>query len=51
MADIDKLVEALVKLSQLGSDFLEIEEMDLNPVLAFDKGKGASVVDARIKIR
>lgn len=51
VADIDKLVEALVKLSQLGSDFLEIEEMDLNPVLAFDKGKGASVVDARIKIR
>jgi acyl-CoA synthetase (NDP forming) len=50
-ADIDKLAEILVRLAQLGSDFPEIEEMDLNPVLAFDKGKGASVVDARIKVR
>ena len=48
--DIDKLIEILVRLSQLGSDFPEIAEMDLNPVLAFNKGKGAAVVDARIKI-
>jgi acyl-CoA synthetase (NDP forming) len=49
--DIDKLSEILIRLSQLGSDFPEIAEMDINPVLAFTKGKGAVVVDARIKIR
>lgn len=49
--DEEKLTEILVRLSQLVSDFAEIEEMDLNPVFAFEKGKGALVVDARLKIR
>ena len=49
--DTGKLAEILIRLSQLGSDFHEIAEMDINPVLAFAKGKGAVVVDARIKIR
>lgn len=49
-ADIAKLAEILVRLSQLASDFPEIGEMDVNPVLAFEKDKGAAVVDARIKI-
>ena len=49
-ADISKLAEILVRLSQLGSDFPEIDEMDINPILAFEKGKGATVVDARIKV-
>jgi len=48
--DIDKLVEILVRLSQLASDFPEINEMDLNPVFALEKGKGAVVVDARLRI-
>jgi acyl-CoA synthetase (NDP forming) len=47
--DTGKLAEVLVRLSQLGTDFPEIDEMDINPLMAF--GKGASVVDARIKIR
>lgn len=49
-ADIEKLAEILIRLSQLASDFPEIDEMDLNPVFAFEKGKGAVVVDARLKI-
>jgi acyl-CoA synthetase (NDP forming) len=49
--DTAKLAEILIRLSMLGADFPEIEEMDVNPVLAFPKGKGAAVVDARIKIR
>jgi acetyltransferase len=48
--DIDALAEILIRLSQLASDFPEIDEMDLNPVFAFEKGKGAKVVDARLKI-
>ena len=50
-ADISKLVEVLVRLSQLGCDFPEIDEMDLNPVFAFEAGRGAVVVDARLKVR
>lgn len=49
-ADIDKLADVLLRLSQLASDFSEIDEMDLNPVFALDKGQGAVVVDARLKV-
>ncbi len=46
---MDKLAETLMRLSQLCSDFPEIDEMDLNPVFAFEEGKGVEVVDARLK--
>jgi acetyltransferase len=49
--DINKIAETLMRLSQLTSDFPEIEEMDLNPIFAFDEGKGVAVVDARLKIK
>lgn len=49
--DIEKLVEILIRLSQLVSDFPEIDEMDLNPVFTLEKGKGAAVIDARAKIK
>ncbi len=48
-ADVDCLADILQRLSNLASDFPKIDEMDLNPVLVFDMGKGAVVVDARIK--
>lgn len=48
--DVDKLIEILIRLSQLASDFPEISEMDLNPVFALEKDKGAVVVDARLRI-
>jgi acetyltransferase len=45
----DRLVEILQRLSQLLSDLPEIQEMDLNPVMAFaDK---VFVVDARINLQ
>lgn len=47
--DFSKLVEILIRFSQLASDFPEIDEMDLNPVFALEEGKGAVVVDARLK--
>ncbi len=48
--DVDRLVDILLRLSQLASDFSEIEEMDLNPVFALEEGKGAVAVDARLKV-
>jgi acetyltransferase len=47
--DVDSLADILQRLSNLASDFSVIDEMDLNPVLVFEKGKGAVVVDARLK--
>lgn len=47
--DIDATVDILLRLSELGTDFPQLDEMDLNPVLVFPRGKGAAVVDARIK--
>ena len=48
--DIGRLYEILLRLSQLAVDFPEIDEVDLNPILALKKGKGAVAVDARMKI-
>ncbi|MGD8539307.1 MAG: acetate--CoA ligase family protein [Candidatus Aminicenantes bacterium] len=49
--DIDALVDILLRFSELGTDFPRLDEMDLNPVCVFPKGKGAAVVDARMKYR
>lgn len=45
-ADIDALVDVIMKISALVTENHEIAEVDLNPVLAFEQG--ASVVDTRI---
>ena len=47
-SDMQKLSECIQKISQLVTDFDEIKELDLNPVLVFEKGKGCKVVDVRI---
>lgn len=44
--DIDSLIEILLKISQLSIDIPEIIEMDINPVVVFEKGYYA--VDFRI---
>jgi acetyltransferase len=44
----DRLVEILQRLSHLLSDLPEIEEMDLNPIMAFEDR--VFVVDARISL-
>ncbi|MFH1434966.1 MAG: acetate--CoA ligase family protein [Pseudomonadota bacterium] len=48
--DMDRLKEILLRLSQLVSDFHEIETFDINPLLAMEKGKPTVAVDARIRI-
>lgn len=47
-ADREALVDAVRRVAQLAVDFPEIEEMDVNPLLAFEKG--AVAVDARFRI-
>lgn len=50
-SDMDAIADALMRLSQLVTDFAEIEEMDINPLIVLPEGKGARVVDARILLR
>jgi 4-hydroxybutyryl-CoA synthetase (ADP-forming) len=47
-SDITKLSECIQRLSQLVSDFKEIKELDMNPVLVMEKGKGCKILDVRI---
>jgi acyl-CoA synthetase (NDP forming) len=44
--DINAIVKVLVNTSKLIMDYPEIKELDLNPVMAYEKG--AKTVDARI---
>lgn len=50
-ADIAALVEALLRLSQLLSDFPEIVELDINPLRLFPENEGCSALDARMIVR
>jgi len=45
-ADLKALTHLLLKVSQIAQENPEISEMDLNPVLVYEKG--LSVVDARV---
>lgn len=49
--DVAKIKECLQRLSQLVTDFPEFEEIDINPLLVYEAGQGALVVDARFLVR
>ena len=45
--DINSVIDLLVKLGDFSCQFPEIKEIDLNPVMVKEKGKGCSIVDVR----
>jgi len=45
--DMDALVDCLLRLSQLVTDFPQLKELDLNPVTVLEAGKGIVVMDAK----
>ena len=47
-SDVTKLSECIQRLSQLVTDFKEIKELDMNPVLVMGRGKGCKILDVRI---
>ncbi|MEX0656046.1 MAG: 4-hydroxybutyrate--CoA ligase [Nitrosopumilaceae archaeon] len=47
-SDLATLSECIQRLSQLVTDFKEIKELDMNPVLVMEKGKGCKILDVRI---
>jgi acetyl coenzyme A synthetase (ADP forming)-like protein len=49
-SDMNAMVEALGRLSQLCTDFPEIVELDVNPLLVKHEGNGAVAIDARLAL-
>jgi len=49
--DKDELVDTLLRLSRMLTDFPEIAELDLNPFLAGWRGKGSCILDARVRLQ
>lgn len=48
LADIARIEECLARLSQLAMQCPEIAELDINPLLVYEKKKGCAVLDARV---
>jgi len=47
-ADRDAIAEVLVRVSQLVTDFPDITELDINPLIAWEEGHGTVAVDVRV---
>jgi acetyl coenzyme A synthetase (ADP forming)-like protein len=47
-SDLEALAEALLRFSQLVSDFPEIVEFDVNPLTVFEEGRGIMGIDMRL---
>ena len=50
-ADHGAMVDALLRISQLATDFPEIMELDINPLVVFEEGRGAVAIDMRLVLR
>jgi len=49
--DTQAISDCLKRLSQFVTDFDEIKELDINPLIVNEKGKGCKIVDARIILK
>ncbi|MBM3712053.1 MAG: CoA-binding protein, partial [Actinobacteria bacterium] len=50
-SDIDSIIDVILKISQLVTDFPDIIEMDINPLFVKEEGKGSIAGDVRIRIQ
>lgn len=49
-ADIDAIVDTILRVSQFVTDFPEVIEMDINPFMVRSRGQGGVAVDVRISV-
>jgi acetyl coenzyme A synthetase (ADP forming)-like protein len=49
-ADARALAEVIERVAWLASDFPEVAELDLNPLIAAPAGHGVAIVDARVRV-
>jgi acetate---CoA ligase (ADP-forming) len=47
-SDLEAIVDTLIRLSDLLTDFPQIAEIDINPIMVYEAGSGCQVLDARI---
>jgi acetyltransferase len=50
-ADLEAIVETILRISQLVTDFPEIVEMDINPLMVYEEDRGAVAVDMRFVLK
>jgi len=50
-SDIDSVVDTLLRVSELVTDFNVINEMDVNPLFVYESGKGCVALDVKITIK
>jgi acyl-CoA synthetase (NDP forming) len=48
--DTDALADVLCRVARLAEDAPEVVEMDLNPVVAWPRGRGCMVIDAKVRV-
>jgi len=49
--DIESIKDVLMKVSKLMLEVDEIQDIDLNPIMLYEKGKGAVAVDVRVILK
>lgn len=49
-ADREAVINVLVRLAQLASDFPQLTEMEINPLRVLPRGKGVYAVDVRVRL-
>ena len=50
-SDQAAIVDTLLRISQLVTDFPEIVELDINPLMVFEQGKGVLGIDMRLALK
>jgi acetyltransferase len=50
-ADMEAIIDTLLRISQLVTDFPEIVELDINPLLVFPQGQGVLGLDMRLGLQ
>ncbi len=50
-ADRDAMIDTLLRINQLVTDFPEIVEMDINPLMVYERGQGAIALDMRLVLQ
>jgi len=50
VSDIQSIVESIMRLSKLATDCPQIKELDINPLIVLEEGKGSYIADAKIML-
>ena len=49
-ADIDAVAEVIERVARLALDHPQVQEIDINPLIAYETGQGALAVDVRMVV-